>query len=400
MTVASANDALICTVNGPTAGSELIYEEGYAAAWQPWGSWGGTSANDRAVVSGQTGSYSLQLTFARAWGGIELKRAFPISTVGKKAIVFRVRGIKNTTELGQIQIATRDEYDTVIGWTYVTNHMITPDTNGGYDPAKWYTVVMSLTSLDLVGRKLGSIAFMTGELLDVYLDDIWLVQGLEFPLNGQTANTAWITSVFDHAMTDVNGVIKPFAIDNVVTAYTGDVGKDTGHTGDSTCRQGPVTSFGTIMANYTGVSLYGGVNYLCYDGHPAVDYNAALETPIRSPGTGVITFSDCAAKSTRTSCAGLGSTWGKLEIDLVGPYKVSFNHLSFVEDGIYVGKKVKTGDLVGYVGHTAPVNLPDHLHIGILLDYGADMFVDPYGWTHITKSDPYRVKAVNVPLWN
>ena len=247
--------------------------------------------------------------------------------------------------------------------------------------------------------------YANGGVGTIYLDEIWWVEGLEFPLDGYTANTAPISSVFDHTMTDGSGNIAKWpAVDHIVTAYTGEVGNGALSSYDPTCITGIDAPYDNLMTNYVGAGECHPdvqLNYLSYDNHPAIDYSATSLTPIKAPGTGVVTVSDCAQLSTSTSCAGRGTGWGKLVIDLDGPYTVSFNHLSFVANGIGVESRVHVGDIVGYVGNTAPpeYSFSPHLHIGVLLDIGTDMYVDPYGWTATQTSDPYRVKAVNAPLW-
>jgi len=119
---------------------------------------------------------------------------------------------------------------------------------------------------------------------------------------------------------------------------------------------------------------------------------------------GVITVSECEQASTGIPCSG-GSGWGKLVIDLKGPYTVSFNHVSFVADGLGVDEsepstsnRVVAGQLVGYSGDTTPpgYSTGPHVHMSVLLDDGE--YVDPYGWTG-AGDDPYRHRSVNVRLW-
>lgn len=84
-------------------------------------------------------------------------------------------------------------------------------------------------------------------------------------------------------------------------------------------------------------------------GHRAIDYAAAIGTPIRAVGDGMITFAGW-------SSAGYGNL---LSIRHNGTYATNYAHLS--KFAVKKGQKVKQGQVVGYVGSTGFSTGP-HLH--------------------------------------
>jgi len=84
--------------------------------------------------------------------------------------------------------------------------------------------------------------------------------------------------------------------------------------------------------------------------HKGVDYAAARGTPIRASGDGKIVL------------AGRKGGYGKaIFIQHGGRYKTVYGHLNGYAKGIRVGKKVKQGQIIGYVGSTGLATGP-HLH--------------------------------------
>jgi murein DD-endopeptidase MepM/ murein hydrolase activator NlpD len=84
--------------------------------------------------------------------------------------------------------------------------------------------------------------------------------------------------------------------------------------------------------------------------HKGVDYAARRGTPIRASGDGKIVL------------AGRKGGYGKaIFIQHGGRYRTVYGHLNSYAKGIRVGKKVKQGQIIGYVGSTGLATGP-HLH--------------------------------------
>lgn len=84
--------------------------------------------------------------------------------------------------------------------------------------------------------------------------------------------------------------------------------------------------------------------------HKGADYAAVRGTPIRASGDGKVVF------------AGTKGGYGKtIFIQHGGRYKTVYGHLNHYAKGIREGKKVKQGQIIGYVGSTGLATGP-HLH--------------------------------------
>jgi murein DD-endopeptidase MepM/ murein hydrolase activator NlpD len=84
--------------------------------------------------------------------------------------------------------------------------------------------------------------------------------------------------------------------------------------------------------------------------HHGLDYVAPRGTPVSSIGNGTVTFK------------GWKGGYGNLvEIKHMNNFKTRYGHLSAFAKGLYQGKKVKMGELIGYVGTTGLSTGP-HLH--------------------------------------
>ncbi len=124
---------------------------------------------------------------------------------------------------------------------------------------------------------------------------------LSFPLAGETAYTAGVSSVMDHSMT----ALYAGDTNNTVTAFNGEAGT-VGPYGSSTCYRKTDSSVflvGTI--NYTGAFSGGGDTYLCYNGHPGYDYPKVQGTAILAPAGGTL----CVATATPTSKPTPSAVW-------------------------------------------------------------------------------------------
>lgn len=84
--------------------------------------------------------------------------------------------------------------------------------------------------------------------------------------------------------------------------------------------------------------------------HHGLDYAAPIGTPVSSIGHGIVTYK------------GWRGGYGNLvEIRHKNSIKTRYGHLSRFAKGLYKGKKVKMGELIGYVGSTGLSTGP-HLH--------------------------------------
>lgn len=84
--------------------------------------------------------------------------------------------------------------------------------------------------------------------------------------------------------------------------------------------------------------------------HTGVDYAAPVGTPIKTTGDGKIVF------------IGRKGGYGKaILIQHGGQYSTLYGHMSRFHRGMHVGKRVKQGQIIGYVGSTGRATGP-HLH--------------------------------------
>ncbi len=90
--------------------------------------------------------------------------------------------------------------------------------------------------------------------------------------------------------------------------------------------------------------------------HHGLDYTAPIGTPVSSIGDGIVTFK------------GWKGGYGNLvEIRHKNNFKTRYGHLSRFARGLYPGKHVKMGELIGYVGSTGLSTGP-HLHFELHKD--------------------------------
>ncbi len=98
-------------------------------------------------------------------------------------------------------------------------------------------------------------------------------------------------------------------------------------------------SFSRISSGYTMRRLHPVTK--TYKPHPAIDYAAPTGTPIKTVGDGVVT------KSTYNRFNG-----NYVKIRHPGSWETIYNHMSRFGRGIKTGKKVRQGQIIGYVGTT------------------------------------------------
>ena len=89
--------------------------------------------------------------------------------------------------------------------------------------------------------------------------------------------------------------------------------------------------------------------------HRGVDFAARRGTPLMAAGSGVV------------EAAGWNGAYGKyIRIRHRGPYSTAYAHLSRIASGVRRGRRVKQGQIIGYVGSTGRSTGP-HLHYEVLL---------------------------------
>lgn len=354
----------------------------------------GVTEDTEAVTTGKIGAHAIKVDYHDLWKEYTLSRAVnkPWHTAGTKALVFRVKGIQNKG-YGQVMVHVRSPSLATLCTVPITDHMIDPPDGWNYDPNTWYTVTIPLSALNAENVYVQEIGFAgsdytNGGVGTIYLDEIWWVEELEFPLAGYTAGTAPISSVFDH--TDSNSMYN--CRDEWIVAFTGEVGHS--NNGESPfwsrtvlVNEAPAECVGDVLRGYaqdlsqTPFSINGQYDltetdnengvYLFYDGHSGYDYPA-------TDGTAFYSIADGTVES---------ASVGEIVVDHYNGYKSYYLHNSTVNIG--AGKKVEAG--VTKLGETGD----DHLHLTLKLH---GVRVDPYGWDG-NFEDPSRPFAVNIPLW-
>ena len=89
--------------------------------------------------------------------------------------------------------------------------------------------------------------------------------------------------------------------------------------------------------------------------HRGVDFAAPTGTPIYAAGDGIITF------------RGRKGAYGKyIRIRHAAGYSTAYAHMSRYKKGVTQGRRVKQGEVIGYVGSTGRSTGP-HLHYEILV---------------------------------
>ena len=88
--------------------------------------------------------------------------------------------------------------------------------------------------------------------------------------------------------------------------------------------------------------------------HRGVDFAARRGTPLQAAGDGVVV------------AAGRNGAYGKyIRIRHRGQYSTAYAHLSRIAAGVRKGRRVKQGQIIGYVGSTGRSTGP-HLHYEVL----------------------------------
>ncbi len=281
---------------------------------------------------------------------------------------------------------------------------------------------------------------------------------LNFPLKGTSpgvdeqldADSAPITSVFDHSMKNQNGDYLLYGgcgadinnCDKIVTAYSLEEGRrEFGRIEDCYAQDGLLDFF--ISGFYVGPGGIG-TQYLCYDNHPGFDYRASLRTEVYAAVDGAVHYPH--------SMVGIrpGEAYDRFHVlelipDGAPGYRIYYLHLATHPTGesatkddsegcpnprvtlpLPEGSRVQAGCLIGLSGDAGVPGAP-HLHFEVqsvvpreqvplriwdivqcrdtedppVLGKGC-IPVDPYGWAGgLAQSDPYTplTSVINLRLW-
>src|SRR5271169_6476407 len=189
-----------------------------------------------------------------------------------------------------------------------------------------------------------------------------------------TSSTALVNSVFDHSMLGATTHYAVYGCDKTVVAFTGTtapfgpgypilgVGCNEGYKVENVQFPPPIS-----LAPDMSYSGWGSPGYLFYDGHPGIDYVAAMDTQVYAAANGTVHYP--------TRIVGLGypaAAYHVLEIvpDHAGPtppYVIYYLHLD-----TYVGQnKIPVTDPDPLPGCSGTVYLPldegTHVQAGCLI---------------------------------
>jgi subtilase family serine protease len=175
-----------------------------------------------------------------------------------------------------------------------------------------------------------------------------------------------------------------YAKDEVVVAYTDERGDYQNYSGSCDCYNKTDGLPFSVNDNYRGASNCGRIYFLCYDGHPGIDYPILNNTPVYAAADGVAHLP--------ASFPGVSNAqnYNSIEIDHQNGYKTYYLHLS--QQVVTDGQSVIRGQLIGYSGDVGSPGAY-HLHFEVQKN---GIPVDPYGWEG-SGSDPYR--EININLW-
>ncbi len=411
-------NALLFENNGNDANSPII--RGPAHVWN-WGS--------IVRYPEDAGSQHLSVAVTQAWGGVQIQDVIGGATLPSSdySAVSMYVCAPFLSGARKVYVAITSDANVVVGnYIELSKYAKTDYAYGlGSRPFdECYNIVIPFKDFQIGNQPgLGGVVF-TQDIAGGWftLNSIRFIEGLRFPLYGQTAYTSGITSVMDHSMTEYA------CPDGVVTAFTGEQGRQ--EYGISTWNFSTFNSSNACVSaqlhaykiangctatnppasqcvfNLNGQNANQGADkiWLYYDGHPGIDY-VANGAPVFATASGVVSVSTCHNGASGRDCTGSGVV--KIEHvhsvlnPSIGGLITSYNHLSSVEPGIDVGTYVVKGQKIGTSGSTG-VSSP-HLHLSVLWSPFPTLaippqYIDPYGWNG-NYQDPYP-NAKNVCLWD
>lgn len=219
------------------------------------------------------------------------------------------------------------------------------------------------------------------ELSDIYawsIDFFGIAKGDKFKVVYQEAFVDTLSvgireiegAVFKHIGENYYAI--PFMQDSIVSFYD-----QRGNSLKKAFLKAPL-KFSRISSGYTNRRFHPVLKY--YRPHHGIDYAAPSGTPVRSIGDGTIIK--------RAYQRGGGGNYLKIKHN--STYTTVYMHLRGFAKGMYVGKRVKQGDVIGYVGMTGVATGP-HLDFRV---YKNGSPINPLR----VKSPPVKpVKKENMP---
>lgn len=190
-----------------------------------------------------------------------------------------------------------------------------------------------------------------------------------FPILGLGPfSPAIINSVSDRTISSGS-----YVRDNFVRAYSGEVGaKSFGASGDCYKKDLAGTSFILSGSNYRGAV---GTSFLCYDGHPGVDFKADGATVVSVEAGVVKTVVNDRSDNPDLNCGCFGNY---LTIDHENGYVSIYAHLRKGTITKVPGNRVVRGATIGISGNSGASTGP-HLHFELRkTSIGNTIVVDPY----------------------
>ena len=195
---------------------------------------------------------------------------------------------------------------------------------------------------------------------------------LGFPLEGHPFMPSIINSVFDHFISS-----GAYNLDNSVRAYTRETGNKTfGNTKDCYKKDSVGSNFG-LSGNYRGAF---GTQYLCYDGHPGIDFKANGAQVFAVDAGVIIDLKNDAPDEPNLDCGCFGNF---VKIDHKNGFISIYGHLKKGSITKQKGSNVTKGELIGISGNSGVSSGP-HLHFELRR---RNIAVDPYlFWSPVTKT--------------
>jgi murein DD-endopeptidase MepM/ murein hydrolase activator NlpD len=292
------------------------------------------------------GQNAIMAEFPMAWEGFSLRQTQRVSTDEFGALTFAVKGNQSGQNLLVYAI---DEDEDIVGTAVWASDYI----HGGVLPTDWQVAWIPLRDLMPGGGDFNGIAVEPSVAGTVWLDEVKVSRGLEFPLkNGWTQWTSMISSVFDHWMEDL-----PYRPDGQVIAWTGEVAAGVPALGGCYKNVNSGQDF-SVLGMYVGSPGDGcTVDRLNYDGHPGIDYVAG-GVSVYPAARGKVLTGQCLIFNAGGTCA----SWGAVGVDHGNGYITQYWHMRDIQ--VQPGQTVTTDTVLGTASDVGTPGV-SHLHFEV-----------------------------------